>query len=49
MYGYPTQTVQETVDSLEMVRLFSGRITSGILQHQFAMTHSPVGLHPEVL
>jgi hypothetical protein len=25
MYGYPTQTVQETVDSLEMVRqLFEG-------------------------
>jgi hypothetical protein len=22
MYGYPTQTVQETVDSLEMVRQF---------------------------
>ncbi len=49
MYGYPTQTIQETVDSLEMVRqLFElGVIQSGFW-HQFAMTaHSPVGLHPE--
>lgn len=49
MYGYPTQTIQETVDSLEMVRqLFQiGSIQSGFW-HQFAMTaHSPVGLHPE--
>ncbi|SEQ09523.1 B12-binding domain-containing radical SAM protein [Flavobacterium urocaniciphilum] len=49
MYGYPTQTIQETVDSLEMVRqLFQlGVIQSGFW-HQFAMTaHSPVGLHPE--
>jgi hypothetical protein len=49
MYGYPTQTIQETVDSLEMVRqLFQiGTIQSGFW-HQFAMTaHSPVGLHPE--
>jgi hypothetical protein len=48
MYGYPTQTVQETVDSLEMVRQM---FESGILQsgfwHQFALTaHSPVGLNP---
>ena len=49
MYGYPTQTVQETVDSLEMVRqLFElGVIQSGFW-HQFAMTaHSPVGMFPE--
>ncbi|SEP67749.1 Radical SAM superfamily protein [Neolewinella agarilytica] len=49
MYGYPTQTVQETVDSLEMVRqLFeAGTIQSGFW-HQFALTaHSPVGLEPE--
>lgn len=49
MYGYPTQTIQETVDSLEMVRQLFG---AGVLQsgfwHQFAMTaHSPVGLYPE--
>jgi hypothetical protein len=49
MYGYPTQTVQETVDSLEMVRqLFElGVIQSGFW-HQFALTaHSPVGLDPQ--
>lgn len=49
MYGYPTQTVQETIDSLEMVRqLFeSGSLQSGFW-HQFAMTaHSPVGMAPE--
>jgi hypothetical protein len=48
MYGYPTQTVQETVDSLEMVRQMfeAGTLQSGFW-HQFAMTaHSPVGLYP---
>jgi hypothetical protein len=30
MYGYPTQTIQETIDSLEMVRqLFEGYLQSG--------------------
>ncbi len=50
MYGFPTQTAQETIDSLEMVRqLFEqGAIQSGFW-HRFAMTaHSPVGLHPEM-
>ena len=49
MYGYPTQTVQETVDSLEMVRqLFEIGILQSAFWHQFAMTaHSPVGLNPE--
>ncbi|MDR2237078.1 MAG: radical SAM protein [Chryseobacterium sp.] len=49
MYGYPTQTVQETVDSLEMVRqMFEMGILQSGFWHQFAMTaHSPVGLHPE--
>ncbi|MDQ1096295.1 MULTISPECIES: B12-binding domain-containing radical SAM protein [Chryseobacterium] len=49
MYGYPTQTVQETVDSLEMVRqLFEMGIVQSGFWHQFAMTaHSPVGLNPE--
>lgn len=49
MYGFPTQTAQETIDSLEMVRQF---FEAGVLQsafwHLFTMTaHSPVGLHPE--
>jgi hypothetical protein len=49
MYGYPTQTVQETVDSLEMVRqMFELGILQSGFWHQFAMTaHSPVGMSPE--
>ncbi|TVZ51288.1 B12-binding domain-containing radical SAM protein [Dokdonia sp. Hel_I_53] len=49
MYGYPTQTIQETVDSLEMVRqLFELGIIQSGFWHQFALTtHSPVGLDPE--
>ncbi|ALR30410.1 radical SAM protein [Chryseobacterium sp. IHB B 17019] len=49
MYGYPTQTVQETIDSLEMVRqMFEMGILQSGFWHQFAMTaHSPVGLSPE--
>jgi hypothetical protein len=49
MYGFPTQTVQDTVDALEYVRqLFvAGCIQSGFF-HRFACTvHSPVGRHPE--
>ena len=49
MYGFPTQTVQDTVDALEYVRqLFeSGCIQSGFF-HRFACTvHSPVGLNPD--
>lgn len=49
MYGFPTQTAQETIDSLEMVRqLFKNGILQSAYWHQFAMTaHSPVGLAPE--
>ena len=49
MYGFPTQTVQDTVDALEYVRqLFeNGCIQSGFF-HRFACTvHSPVGKNPE--
>ena len=48
MYGFPTQTVKDTVDALEYVRqLFSsGCIQSGFF-HRFTCTvHSPVGLNP---
>lgn len=48
MYGFPTQTVQDTVDALEYVRqLFQeGCIQSGFF-HRFACTvHSPVGMNP---
>jgi hypothetical protein len=49
MYGYPTQTAQETTDSLEMVRqLFELGIIQSGFWHQFALTaHSPIGLNPE--
>jgi len=49
MYGFPTQTAQETIDALEMVRqLFENGIVQSGFWHRFAMTaHSPVGLHPE--
>ena len=49
MYGFPTQTVQETVDALDHVRqLFeNGCIHSGFF-HRFTCTvHSPVGLNPD--
>jgi len=48
MYGFPTQTVQDTVDALEYVRqLFeNGCIQSGFW-HRFTCTvHSPVGQNP---
>ncbi len=49
MYGFPTQTEQETIDSLEMVRqLFETGVLQSGFWHQFAMTaHSPVGMYPE--
>ena len=49
MYGFPTQTAQDTVDALEYVRqLFdNGCIQSGFF-HRFACTvHSPVGKRPQ--
>ena len=49
MYGFPTQTVQDTVDALEYVRqLFAnGCIQSGFF-HRFVCTvHSPVGRQPQ--
>ncbi|ADZ92643.1 B12-binding domain-containing radical SAM protein [Marinomonas mediterranea] len=49
MYGFPTQTEQETIDSLEMVRQM---MSSGCFQsaywHRFAATiHSPIGINPD--
>jgi hypothetical protein len=49
MYGFPTQTVQDTVDALEYVRqlFLHGCIQSGFF-HRFACTvHSPVGMKPQ--
>ena len=49
MYGFPTQTVQETVDALEIVRqLFAAGCLHSAYFHRFACTvHSPVGRNPE--
>ncbi len=43
MYGYPTQTLQETVDALELVRqLFAAGALHSAYWHRFALTaHSP--------
>ena len=48
MYGFPTQTVQETVDALEYVRqLFeNGCIQSGFFHRFICTVHSPVGMKP---
>lgn len=48
MYGFPTQTEQETIDSLEVVRqLFVNNVLKSGFWHQFALTaHSPVGNNP---
>lgn len=48
MYGCPSETVQETVDSLERVRQL---VKAGLIQsafwHRFTATaHSPIGLQP---
>jgi radical SAM superfamily enzyme YgiQ (UPF0313 family) len=50
MYGFPSQTVQETIDSLEMVRqMFEIGVLNSAFWHQFALTaHSPVGKNPEL-
>lgn len=49
MYGFPTQTAQETIDSLEMVRqLFMNNVLQSGFWHLFAMTsHAPIGKNPE--
>jgi len=49
MFGFPTQTQQETMDSLEMVRqLFELGIIQSGFWHQFSLTaHSPIGKKPE--
>ncbi len=49
MYGFPTQTAQETIDSLEVVRqLFLNNVIQSGYWHRFSMTaHSPVGKNPE--
>ena len=49
MFGFPTETEQETIDSLEVVRqLFQSNCIQSAFWHQFACTsHSPVGKNPD--
>jgi radical SAM superfamily enzyme YgiQ (UPF0313 family) len=49
MYGFPTETEQETVDALERVRqLFAQGCIQSAFWHRFAATaHSPIGLAPK--
>jgi len=48
MYGFPTQTVQDTVDALEYVRqLFAAGCIQSAFWHRFSCSvHAPVGLRP---
>ena len=50
MYGFPTQTAQDTIDSLERVRqLFAEGCIQSAFWHRFAATaHSPIGKTPEL-
>lgn len=49
MYGFPTETARETIDSLEVVRdLFANGWIQSAFWHRYAMTiHSPSGRSPE--
>jgi hypothetical protein len=48
MYGFPSETIKETIDSLERVRqLFAADLIQSAFWHQFVATaHSPIGLDP---
>jgi hypothetical protein len=49
MYGFPTQSAQEIVDGLEVVRrLFLAGWIQSAYWHRFALTiHSPMAMRPE--
>lgn len=49
MYGFPTQTAMECVNSLDIIRnWFEEGILQSAFWHRFTMTiHSPTGLNPE--
>jgi hypothetical protein len=50
MYGFPTQTAQDTIDALERVRqLFAEGCLQSAFWHRFTATvHSPIGKAPDV-
>lgn len=49
MYGFPTETLQETINALEVVRrMFEEGIVQSAFWHRYAMTvHSPSGKDPQ--
>jgi radical SAM superfamily enzyme YgiQ (UPF0313 family) len=49
MYGFPTETIQETIDSLEVIRqMFNEGLMQSAFWHRYAMTiHSPSGKYPK--
>lgn len=49
MYGFPTETLQETLDALENVRqMFDEGVVQSAFWHRYAMTcHSPSGHNPQ--
>ncbi|MBC7974222.1 MAG: radical SAM protein, partial [Myxococcales bacterium] len=50
MYGFPTETAQDTIDALERVRqLFAEGCVQSAFWHRFTATvHSPIGRAPEL-
>ena len=50
MYGFPTETAQDTIDALERVRqLFAEGCIQSAFWHRFAATvHSPIGKQPDL-
>jgi hypothetical protein len=50
MYGFPTETAQDTIDALERVRqLFAEGCVQSAFWHRFVATaHSPIGRAPEL-
>jgi hypothetical protein len=49
MYGFPTQTAQETIDALDVVRqMFKHGLLSAGSWSKFVVTpHSPIGRNPQ--
>ena len=49
MYGLPSETLRETLESLERVRqLFANELIQSAFWHRFTTTaHSPIGLNPD--
>ena len=49
MYGFPTETAQDTIDALDRVRqLFAAGCIQSAYWHRFTATaHSPIGLNPQ--